>query len=221
MIWFHGYDFLNPELPVLEPEISIPSMYDKVKQTPGRFYWSPFGQFVITTLLYALFLVLFCIVTMNQLYDYKGLPTDTGSEILLWIFAVGYVAYEVVEFIGDPGDYFSQMSNLFDILISLNWMMLLALRANGAYVKEKIYDESGTIDYNAMRQETTTILFMAFWSFQCILMWTRVITIFKVCVLMISRVCVISRFHDHFSGINAGVVVVKIKVSFLQKNCDV
>eukprot|EP01084_Bolivina_argentea_P006952 13123_1 len=176
VIWFNGYDFLDPDNSFGEPDISVDTVFDKLIKQPGRFFFSPFGKFLISSILYLGYLGLFSYVTFLRLYDY---PTDySWLEIVLWISSAGYVVYEVLEFGDSPDQYFSSMTNYWDILIALNWIILFFIRF--VYKPTLIYGDDGTLDEIAQRNTLSTEIYMGIWAAQCVILWTRVASLFKI-----------------------------------------
>eukprot|EP01084_Bolivina_argentea_P096399 173323_1 len=176
VIWFNGYDFLDPDKSFAEPDIAADTIFDKLMYEPGRFFFCPFGKFVISSILYIIYLILFSYVTYQRIYDYP--PEIPFTEVALWISSAGYVTYEVLELTDSPKEYFSSMQNYWDILIAANWCCLAYLRF--VHVKHYQYDASGVIDETAQRNTNATEYFMAAWAFQCIILWTRVASLFKI-----------------------------------------
>ena len=172
VIWFHGYDFLDPDNSFVEPDTSIDAVFLKLRKTPGRFFFSPFGKFVISSILYLGYLGLFSYVTYLRPYDYEDIfTTENWPEILLWGCSAGYVVYEVLELIDSPKEYFNSMTNYWDIIISVNWVILAYLRFIDPPDLE--YGTDGTVDYNKQRNQVATEIYMAVWAMQCVILWTR------------------------------------------------
>eukprot|EP00485_Elphidium_margaritaceum_P010787 CAMPEP_0202689798 /NCGR_PEP_ID=MMETSP1385-20130828/4982_1 /ASSEMBLY_ACC=CAM_ASM_000861 /TAXON_ID=933848 /ORGANISM="Elphidium margaritaceum" /LENGTH=1408 /DNA_ID=CAMNT_0049344987 /DNA_START=72 /DNA_END=4298 /DNA_ORIENTATION=+ len=176
VIWFEGYDFLDPSHSFNEPDISVDTVFDKLVQQPGQFFFSPFGKFVVSSVLYLLYLGLFSYVTYLRLYDYSNL-SNNPIEAGLWVSSVGYVVSEVLEFVDSPKEYFSSMANYFDVLITINWLVLCYLRFSETDLQ---YGDNGTLDEVAQRNQRTTEIYMAIWSLQCVILWTRVASLFKI-----------------------------------------
>lgn len=169
-IWFHGYDFLEPESSFAEPEIKVDTVFDKLFYTPGRFFFSAFGKFVISSILYLGYLALFSYVTYLRIYDYTDIE-DNYIEIVLWVCSAGYVVYEVLEFVDSPKEYFSSFTNYWDVLISINWIILFYLRF--VRTPDFQYGVDGTLDETAQRNTLATEIYMGVWSVQCVILWTR------------------------------------------------
>ena len=169
-IWFHGYDFLEPDSSFAEPEIKVDTVFDKLFYTPGRFFFSAFGKFVISSILYLAYLALFSYVTYLRIYDYTSVQ-ENYIEIVLWVCSAGYVVYEILEFVDSPKEYFSSFTNYWDVLISLNWIVLFYLR----FVRPQNlqYGVDGTLDERAQRNQLPTEIYMGVWSVQCVILWTR------------------------------------------------
>ena len=117
----------------------------------------------------------------------------------MWCCNAGYILYELLEWESKGAQYFAMDSliNIFDTIISVNWIILFVLRvmagAIPALTGENYYGEpplDPTIDRNltqvigtsaetrtdpAVRNERYTILYMALWSIQIIILWVRIV----------------------------------------------
>ncbi|ETO27212.1 hypothetical protein RFI_09918 [Reticulomyxa filosa] len=175
-MWSGGMDFLRPEVSFQEAQLDITAFYTKLWNQSGNFYFSPVGKFATSSTLYILYLVLFSYVTWTLTYDYTFdflLP-----EIVLWISSAGYVANKIVEFVDEPTKYFTSLSNYWDVLIAIDWLILAYFRfINSPHV---IYNSNGQLDEIQTRNTTTTEAYMFFWSLQCVLLWSRVVIFLRI-----------------------------------------
>lgn len=177
VIWFNGFDFLDPDHSFNEPNISVDSVFDRLWYKPGVYFFSPFGKFMISAILYMLYLGLFSYVTYQRIYNYGDIR-EQPVELVLWVASAGYVLYEILEFADSPKEYFSSMTNYWDILIALNWILLFYLRF--IFQPDLEYDSAGTFDEQKQRNTMSTEIYMGGWSLQCVILWTRVASLFKI-----------------------------------------
>ena len=70
------------------------------------------------------------------------------------------------------------MSNYWDVLIVIDWFILGYYR--WIHIAPLVYDDGGRIDETATRNELTTQIYMGFWSVQCVLLWSRVVSLFQI-----------------------------------------
>ncbi|ETO26696.1 hypothetical protein RFI_10438 [Reticulomyxa filosa] len=175
-IWSGGLDFLRPEVSFQESEMDLKTLYYKLWNFSGNFYFSPVGKFATSSTLYLLYLALFSFVTWMLTYDYT--PEKTGPELVLWVASAGYVVNEILEFWVSPSEYFSSVSNYWDVFIAFNWMILFYLRFINHHTL--IRDSNGNLDETQCRNQGTTKAYMLFWAIQSVLFWSRVVKILQI-----------------------------------------
>ena len=109
----------------------------------------------------------------------------------MWLFNAGYIIYELAEMEVKRKKYFGldSVSNVFDVIISINWIILAILRFGARLFKSSSYFEidillksettntstSGAFDGRDNHNAKYTVVFMGLWSIQIIVLWIRVI----------------------------------------------
>ena len=163
---WHDLEFLNPR----HSSSYVVDAGDKLKllfKSPALFYFTPMGLNWTTTILFLLYLVCVCYFVIEQVYPYQEFGVIEG---ILWLFNLGFIVYELQEMI-DSGvaTYFSFATNgylnLFDFLISLNWIIIFIVRF--------IPTQSTSHD------DPVTVIYMLLWAIQCVLLSIRLLTLFK------------------------------------------
>eukprot|EP01083_Nonionella_stella_P157228 510289_1 len=92
----------------------------------------------MTVFLYIIYLILF---TWLSFSGFNVFAPFTRQEILFWIFNMGYVAHEVIEFGLKRSEYFAHTSNRFDFLISVVFLFSICLRMTSALKGAPCNDE--------------------------------------------------------------------------------
>eukprot|EP01083_Nonionella_stella_P157227 510287_1 len=75
----------------------------------------------------------------DKLYGYHSLDLICSHHcqkkrlILFWVFNMGYVLFEVMQFFSAPSEYFSHTSNRFDFLISIVFITSISIRMAPAH----------------------------------------------------------------------------------------
>eukprot|EP01083_Nonionella_stella_P289227 984289_1 len=127
----NDWEFLRPQNKETAFEInplSLTLIWDKLYKQKGSykvFYFTPLGQFTVQVFLYILYLILFTWLSFSGFNVFAPLSKE---EILFWVFNMGYVLYEVVQFFSQRSEYFSHTSNRFDFLISMVFLCSIAIR---------------------------------------------------------------------------------------------
>ena len=205
-------EFLNPKHGIKASNARFDKIYKLLYESPVAFYFCPMGLYYTTTYGYILYVLIMTYMTYQQYYPYA--PLDLFQD-LFWIMNVGYIFYEISEAFHKGAKYFSLDSilNVFDVIISFNWIVLLFIRCfpdvweevfgweycdpccdhdDSNDCKEKAdciaycggggNDEYEVCHYgcsNTSHNRTLTLIYMAFWSVQCVILWIRVIGLFQ------------------------------------------
>jgi hypothetical protein len=177
-VWSGGIEILRPEKTLQDLDLNLDEFYQVLRKEPGRFYFSARGKFYVSSSLYWFYLLLFSYITYQLIFSYTVIvsPLEGG----LWVCSFGYVMAEVIEFFDDPGEYFSTFTNYFDILISSCWMILFVLRFVYQPDDQLKYDSNGELDEVKTRNQLTSEIYMAAWSGLCVLLWSRVVSLFQI-----------------------------------------
>ena len=162
---WHDVEFLNPK----HSSSYIVDSGDKLRillQSAAMFYFTPMGLKWTTTVLFLLYLLWVAYFVYLQVYPYMEVSVFEG---LMWIFNLGFIVYELQEMIdGGVASYFNYATsgylNLFDFLISINWIIIFIVRC---IVGSEHHDDPVTVTY------------MVLWCIQCVLLSIRTLTLFK------------------------------------------
>eukprot|EP01084_Bolivina_argentea_P019597 36423_1 len=106
--------------------LNVFELYDLFKKK--TFYFTPLGQFVVETLLFMIYLLLFTYVTNTRLSIFVQIDF---LEVLFWILNIGYIVYEIWDMMVTPGGfvpYISDWTNKFDFIIGLNFLIMMGIR---------------------------------------------------------------------------------------------
>ena len=154
------------------------------------------GMYTTTALLYIGYLFMVSLVSWQWIYPYSAYKVFS-LETFMWMSNGGFILYEFLEFESKGALYFSMDSiiNVFDIIISVNWAILFFLRFSAAVwtgsdymgdpAEDPSIDRAGHPELEGesawtrtdptKRNESYTIIFMAFWSVQMIVLWIRTV----------------------------------------------
>ena len=174
-LWYR-VDFLNPAKPFPQIEWNHRQQFENLAKHPIRFYYSGLGQFVTSTLLYMSYLAFLSYVT----YTLDGYPYEElkGKEMFLWACNMGYASYELIEcYIHGIDDYLASMTNRFDLLVAINWILLLILRL--FLESEFVNDADSKSDRIKLRNKDRFVFYMVLWSVQLVLLWCRLALVLR------------------------------------------
>eukprot|EP01084_Bolivina_argentea_P159606 277953_1 len=180
----NDFEFLRPtnqkEAFEIDP-ISVKLIWRKIFYP--QFYFTPLGTYCTTVFLYFAYLMLFTYLSINQFRVYDPM---SPSEIIFWIFNMGYVAYETqMLYILTPSRYYSESQNYFDTIISLVFITDITIRIYALYTGPPCEGNAfdGDIEMENIpcwNANTVNTLFSIFWSIATIVLWLRII---NFCVL--------------------------------------
>ena len=177
------FEFLQPQNYSDAFEISALSMkliWKKMKRK--QFYFTPLGTFLTTASLYFLYLILFSYLSTQQFSVY-GKMSET--EIIYWIFAMGYVIHEIQNFIlNGLVYYYSQTQNFFDTIICIVFISSMVIRIYALYTGPDDYkycqDISDPVNTDCWKDSPLNTTFIILYSIATIVLWIGVV---NFCVL--------------------------------------
>ena len=149
------------------------------KMEAKEFYFTPLGIYVTTVFLYSLYLILFSAVSVRQFQVYHS-PME-AIEYVFWICNIAYVVNEVQMARCDGmHQYFSQVSNYFDVIISAVFISCFILRIYGLEVGPTCEDGVDEDETHCWTHSKLNTVFVILWGVACVVLWLRVIVF---CVL--------------------------------------
>ena len=182
-MWIEA-EFLNPKKKIRnsDPRFFY-SVFKLLYKSPVGFYFSPMGLYVTTSATYMLYVFYMTYITFLRIYPYHVISL---LELLFWFMNLGYIAYEISEMLHKKSEYFSTDSilNVFDVIISVNWIILAYIRFfpelcfGLEYCKTDDDDDSNECT-DESHNSTLVLIYMSFWSIQCVILWVRVIGMFS------------------------------------------
>ena len=137
------------------------------KMWSKEFYLTPLGTYTTTMVLYFIYLTLFTYLSLEPFEVYDPFTT---SEIIFWIFNMGYVSFEIQAMI-DEGlkSYFSQRENYFDSFISIVFVTSIIIRIYG----DQHPKSCSRIDDCSM--DVLHTVFVILWAAATIALWLRIV----------------------------------------------
>eukprot|EP01083_Nonionella_stella_P028404 78220_1 len=173
---WRDFEYLNPARPFYKQDASFIDSWRLLIRHPTKFYYTPAGLFIIDFAFYIMYLFVFTYFIWMGTYPYDDL---TFREALLWIFSGGFILYEIQEMWYRKGEYFAQLCNYWDIVISVTWICLFSMRVSAARFPEKwivYYDDSDIVNPVATRATKFFVVYTALMAMQCVLLWTRLLS---------------------------------------------
>eukprot|EP01084_Bolivina_argentea_P186908 322073_1 len=164
-------------------EMSFTELLPTLFFTPFKFYLSPIGYNYTLSILFLLYLGYILLYSYNIVQGRVNYATD----LVLWLLNLGYILYEVSEWLDKGREYFSVsgLMNVWDIMISVVWIALYIINSYviGAFsFSPKKYqsikwlmDHPETNDLESVWLKIYTLLF----GFQIFLISTRFLTLFQ------------------------------------------
>eukprot|EP01083_Nonionella_stella_P141205 434580_1 len=182
-IWYHGASIdIGQEL---KPDsLSFTELLPILCFTPFKFYILPVGYNFTLNVLFGMYLIY---VLWYSFEVVNGLATPL-TDTVLWILALGFISYEIAEWVDKGREYFSAsgVMNIWDTMISICWIFIFViyliidpydyytdrqssgLRSPGSYVEDEEY----------LREVLLKIYTMLF-GFQIFLLATRFLIMFQ------------------------------------------
>ena len=106
-------------------DLSFFDLFQRLRKTPAKFYFSPSGLNIVKLGLYVIYLILFSYVTLDLKYNYS----DAGdAENLLWLFNIAAIFYEFYRCFSRPTTYFSTLGNIVEFTKAILWILLFILK---------------------------------------------------------------------------------------------
>jgi len=119
--------FLNPQRTFEVTEINAWNLLEIMK-SPRTFYFQPIGKQIVEMTLYTCYLIFFSYLLIRRPKLYE---TPDASEVLFWVFNVGYMAFELWQLCHEEGvtEYLTNWTNYIDMAISINFFLQIVVRA--------------------------------------------------------------------------------------------
>ena len=157
-------------------ELSTWQSWRRLVKTPAKFYFSPSGFYTVNVCLYAWYLLIFSLVTLNLRYNYES--DTSGLEGILWFFNVGYVLFVCYSLFTHPETYMLTARSQYEVVMSVVWILIFIVRFVDKPTAVK-NDDDGSVNGLASRQQKRVYIYIALWSMQCLLFWSKVIFFFR------------------------------------------
>eukprot|EP01083_Nonionella_stella_P261013 889298_1 len=117
-IWYHGASIdIGQEL---QPyPLSFTELLPILCFTPIKFYMLPVGYSYTLNVLFGMYLI-YVLWYSFEVVNGRATPL---TDAILWIFAIGFIFYEISEWVDKGREYFSVsgLMNIWDIMISICW----------------------------------------------------------------------------------------------------
>ena len=126
-LWTELY-YLDPSKQFDCKPTKLHLMLSQLWKNPTTFYYSPIGFYILTSVFYILYVIFVSIIVYNQSYPYSDYEI---SENLVWFCNFGYILYELEEILFKKQEYFTEMTNYWDIIIAVDWIILIIIRFLG------------------------------------------------------------------------------------------
>eukprot|EP01084_Bolivina_argentea_P186907 322072_1 len=106
-------------------EMSFTELLPTLFFTPFKFYLSPIGYNYTLSILFLLYLGYVLLYSYNIV---KG-RVSYATDLILWLLNLGYILYEVSQWLDQGREYFSfsGLMNVWDIMISCIWIALYVI----------------------------------------------------------------------------------------------
>ena len=166
-------DFSNPHTnPSFKPgPMNHWQLFQLLLFKPFYFYLSPLGfSWTISVLfvIYCIIIGIYLNLGIHQTDIIPDISTWQGIfEIIVWTCGGGYIAHEIKEYLDQGTTYFSVnlSNNSWDIVLSINFMILFILRILGGYFK--IYNDASQKAYDIL------------WALQCVILAIRALRLLQ------------------------------------------
>ena len=124
-VWYEQF-FLNPKRTFEVSDVDAWNVLELMRN-PYKFYFKPFGKYVIATFLFTAYLFMFSYILFERpsIFD----PPEV-IEVIFWVFNIGYLGFECYQALIEDGikDYLSDWTNYIDMAISINFATQIVLR---------------------------------------------------------------------------------------------
>eukprot|EP01083_Nonionella_stella_P305567 1066425_1 len=176
-IWHHGAS-IDIEQELEADEASFSDLLPILFFTPFKFYMTPIGYNWTLSVLFGLYLIY---VLLYSFWVSRHVAT-VGQDLALWALNLGYILYEVSEWCDKGREYFSVtgLMNLFDIMISVCWIVLFIINLFSNPNDFAYLDEIGhKLHDNHENHERLLKAYTSLFGFQIVLLSTRFLTLFQ------------------------------------------
>jgi hypothetical protein len=188
------FDFLNPNVTFRTSELSLWKLLKFLVTSPAKFYYTPLGKYWTASVMYCAYVAVVTYVCLLRNYLHLG---HANVEYLMWGCNLGYILYEFTEMALSGYDYWSEMSNIFDTFISINWLTLGFLRFLLPFFVSANYFEMNAdnitttkpnllANFNAIelvdqesRNKLANEVYMTVFGLQCIVLYFRFLFVFN------------------------------------------
>ena len=174
-LW-NDFQYLDPSKQFESTPLRMDMLLRELWDRPKQWYYSPIGLYILTSVFYIMYVVVITILVWRRQYPYHSVSMN---EIFIWIFNAGYVLFEFEEAMFKRKKYFAAVTNYWDIIISVDWILLFLMRFTHDLWYESDYDENDDAKNVDLRNSTLTEVYMALWGVQCVLLWTRLTTLLQ------------------------------------------
>ena len=183
-LWIE-FEFLNPEKSFAlssnkvnnaRNDIALWRSYQQLFEDSKSFYYSPMGLEYISFIFYCVYLTWVSLYAYLHIYPFTEEDAVDPVKYVFWGFNFGYIIAECAEVMFEKLAYFRSISNYWDIVISAIWIIMFIIRYVIWDIVNAGIDEryrQGEVDEVDMRNNWLCQLYMALFSCQMILLWTR------------------------------------------------
>lgn len=166
---------------ILVPPLSyfIYKYYDTTPRHFWMFYRLPIVKFWTNTFFYLAFLFVqaYVLCTLRAGDDYHA------AEIVLWIWVFSLIVDEVAQYIKDPENHFSHLSNFIDVLVLLLHLVYMILRWISHETESPAEENAGSGSASESFDPTSDEKFMGSVNVlivACVFSWARLLNAFAI-----------------------------------------
>eukprot|EP01083_Nonionella_stella_P233942 823765_1 len=171
-IWYHGASIdIGQEL---KPDsLSFTELLPILCFTPFKFYILPVGYNFTLNVLFGMYLIYVLWYSFEVVNDRATPYTDA----VLWILALGFISYEIAEWVDKGREYFSAsgLMNIWDIMISICWALIFV-------INWMINPNDYPYRYSRVEEDARPVFIKVYtllFGFQIFLLSTRFLTLFQ------------------------------------------
>ena len=192
------FDFLDPAKNFRTQDIGLFDLLWLLAASPAQFYYCPVGRFWTESVMYIAYVLLVTFVVDDHIYAMS--TALTKQEITMWICNLGFIFGEITQMVFEGVKYLTDVGNVFDNLIMMNWVILAMIRMGCEFVFDECdasayevteedffevqndldddYDASDAYAAAQTRNQPAILLYTTIWTIQLTILWSRICLIF-------------------------------------------
>jgi len=181
------FEFLDPSKNFRTQDIALFELISLLTKQPAKFYYCPVGRYWVESVMYMAYVCVVSAVVYETNYDLSS-PIST-LEWTMWIFNAGFIIGEITQMAFDGLGYLTDVGNVFDVLIMINWALLAMCRfaCKNVYSDSEQCNASTTLSYHDgftvedahTRNRPAVMLYSTIFCAQICILWSRVCLIFS------------------------------------------